>query len=430
LSYTKDTSRYLSGGCYWKTDGLPYVHLQTRKLLRTRTGDSNPQWRQQIKVGANATTQMSAVFTNAKKRRCTASMTYREPLLSQTKRYQEFTGDFAWNFYPPDGYIGGWTSNADSRAATQYLKQVRATVQSMSGPTFLGELRETLKMLRNPAAGLFDGIKRYLDHVKELNRENRRRYFHKKPKKYARNLSAIASQSWLEYAFGWVPFLNDIENIRDTFNEGIEVDRVVKVSGGGKDFYQRLLTTYPGSLNPYSSIKTLVSVNRHETHIVRYRGAVWARAETTASDRLARWGFHPSEFLPTAWELLPWSFLADYVANLGDLIEAQMTDTSSVMWTNYTTIKRAHYAVNVDPNKSYNYSLQGSNFVIDAFDSVPGSYVWTQDTVSRNKATVPVPSLIFRLPRSPGKLLNVAALLAQVGISIHPQAPSNRTWRR
>jgi hypothetical protein len=283
-------------------------------------------------------------------------------------------------------------------------------------------------MLKHPAKALEDSAKQYLQAVKNANRENRRRNFNKKPKNYIRELSNIASGLWLEYAFGWVPLLHDIQDARDAYNSLLDKDRIAHVSSGGKDARGSpgpITVTSPG----YGlSMKVLWTNHRVDIHKVRYRGAVKAQAVTTASDRLARFGFTPSEFLPTAWELLPWSFLADYFANIGDLINASMTDTSNVAWVNVTDIKEAHKDVYVRLDMETLLSTF-SGWTILSTESSPSHLKWIRRSVSRSGSGIPFPSLYFTYPKSDTRLLNVAALLQQVGFGINPQRKSGRTYR-
>jgi hypothetical protein len=338
-------------------------------------------------------------------------------------------GDIAVHLANTPGYIGGWPSVADSRAASKFLSAVRAAQVAVSGPTFLGEIKDTIRMFRKPAGALQEGIQRYLDELKRANAENKRRYFNKRKPAYLRNLSHIASGLWLERSFGWLPLLNDINDARTAYNNLFEIDRVIYCSGGGHD--AKLKQTYAMNQNivggGYLSMRITGKLTEHD--VVRYRGAVHAQAVSTARDRLAQYGFTPSEFIPAAWEVLPWSFLADYFVNIGDLISAAVTDTANFAWVNRSHVTKADLVQTWILDRDVLESVLGKKNLLNFYAS-PGFARWRTSTVGRGPSGVPTPSLSFYLPRSDGRLLNIASLLTQVGIDTGvPQRLSGRTWR-
>jgi hypothetical protein len=407
------------------------VAFAAKNCLRTRTGDQNPKWKQMIKLGQNATTVLSGTYTTLDIHRSRAKLVYTRVGIDNQTVTQEAFGDLAVFPATLPGWTGGWSSKADARASSGFLKKVRAVQVLVSGPTFFGELRQTLNMLRKPAGALWDGVRAYKEAVRKANADNRNRYFRKQPAKYANQLSKIASGLWLEHAFGWIPFLADLDGARDAYNSLFEVDRVVKVSAGGKDAKDKGTSRYNQLIISGSYLNSLNVQKLTEIEIIRYRGAVKAQAATTASDRLARFGFTPSEFIPTAWEILPWSFLVDYFLNIGDLLSASVTDTSNVAWVNrsrVTKVIKTNY-FGLDEQVIRN-TLVLPNYRIDSLTYSPGYYSWIVSSVGRSQQGVPTPTLTLTYPSSPGRLFNVAALLDQVGLQIHPQHPSKRNWRR
>jgi len=433
MPYTKDRSLYKGIRQFEKDSevagklGGALYSYKTMKLDRTRTGDSLPDWKQRVSEHRNATTVMSATFSTFAHKRCGCLVQCQLSSASDVPVHREHWGDVCASLIAKPTWLGVPNSKADARATAKFYSQVRQVTQKMSGPTFLGELRETLQMLRRPAAGLWDGLSRYAGDLQRVNRENRRRYFRKDKPRYERNLAHSASGLWLENAFGWQPFINDIQDAKDAFNSLVDIPRVEHISAGGQD-----MKDYQGVAQTDAFNKALYFNHRTTTycrHTVRYRGAVKAQAATTAADRLARFGFQPSEFIPTAWELLPWSFLVDYFANIGDILNSAVTDTSQVAWVSksilQTTINRLTGAWDTARIASAYKPWR----VVHCYGN-PGDATWTIKTVQRSGTGIPsLPSLNFSLPRSAGQLANVAALLAQVGININPQKPSKRNYR-
>lgn len=391
----------------------------SRRIDRWRTGVAVANWQQKIQDGQNATSDMTAEFW---------SVADEKPMVCKSRyRINPFGAYFNQDF---EGHIVSYYTNfpvwveynlgAENRAKTKFFKAVRDAQVKLQGLVVLGELRETLRMLRRPAEGLQDLIRSYLDRARALKRG--------KGRGGARNFDQALSKLWLEYAFGWTPLLNDIYDARNAFNSLLERERIVKVSVGGRESKE---------VGPTSVADINVDHGGHlslrckdildYTDIVRYRGAVRARAATTARDRFARFGFDPKEFIPTAWELLPWSFLIDYFANIGEILESSITDTSSVIWVSKSRVRIVNlYRSGFLTNPS---EKVGSSNVQSYSSSIGWVYYHRRYVQRWATSGLTIPTLSFRLPVSGSKLTNMLALADIIGRSIVPQPIRNRNWR-
>jgi hypothetical protein len=402
-----------------------------RTIHRTKTGELNPKWRQQVKNNVNATTPFTGDYGTVVATRSSISFAAHAastPLLIWKAHCH---GDVAYYRNTEPSWAGGWTSNADAKAASKFLEKVRELQVRFSGPTFLGQIRQTLRQFTHPLNALERGINDYLKAVKRANRGNRDANFTKKPKKYIRNLSSIASGLWLEYSFGWIPFFQDISDAREAYNDLLEKERTVTFSASGSDKHANSAVSAFQDAGPISSgLWCMHTVRLTETDSVRYRGEFLAQAATSALDRFARYGFTPSEFLPTAWELLPWSFLIDYFVNIGDLINAAVVDTSSVKWVNRSQIRQVDKFNVMSPSRDETKRLlKNSGWVLDSYIASTSQCHWRRRLVSRASSGIPCPTLTFNLVSSDTRLLNVAALLQEVGLTTNPQRLSGRNYR-
>jgi hypothetical protein len=52
-------------------------------------------------------------------------------------------------------------------------------------------------------------------------------------------------------------------------------------------------------------------------------------------------GFDWSNFVPTLWEILPWSFAIDYFTNIGDVLSAWSFPLSAITWAQ-STLRNSH----------------------------------------------------------------------------------------
>jgi len=396
---------------------------KTWKLTRTRTGVNVPNWWTKIANGENATSNLTGTFISLiDSSPLSSAATWRNSIFDAPYKQSAYEGHCAGIIFSPDIVWQNFTSNANAQATARFYKAVREAEIKLSGLVFLGELRETLHMLRRPAQGLQELISRYLNDVSRLKKG--------KGRGGSKRWSDALSKLWLEYSFGWIPFMSDIEDAKKAYISLFEKDRLIKISAGGKDF-KRISNVQSNSSTPFAHSQGFFGFTNEnfqdQIELVRYRGVVQAQAVTTSRAQYKRFGFTPSEFIPTAWELLPWSFLVDYFSNIGSILEASVTDTSNVRWLSKTTVQQSDFfgfctaSFNGGPTPGQNNIL--------FFRTNKGSVHYRKRTINRvGNAGISLPVLSFRLPHSDSKLLNVAALLEQVRRRIHHQNPNPRNF--
>jgi hypothetical protein len=343
---------------------------------------------------------------------------YKDPEipLSQTVYTAWIKGDlisYVYSDSPSDWTLTLATSKAYNQALVSYLKKVRQVQVGFSSPTFLGELRETVHMLKHPLQGLSDLATGYLSKVKRA-------------KGRSRNWKGNLSSLWLEQAFGWQPLIHDITDAYKLYKQKVDSNDQVPVTAFAIEEEAKPTDSSPGSLGP-ASIGYSFTNTRIQKNTVRFRGMVKRQVQGPLLDNMARWGFTPSEFLPTAWELLPWSFLFDYFTNIGDLITASTAVRSSVAWTNVTTIR---FQIN-EMTAVHNVSKTRQNharYVSSFGDSLSSTRM--RRTVSRVAGVfLETPDLAFELPKNPFQWANMTALFAGANQDIHPQKQV-RSWHR
>jgi hypothetical protein len=159
---------------------------------------------------------------------------------------------------------------------------------------------------------------------------------------------------------------------------------------------------------------------------VRYKGSVTISTEATKWDNAALFGFTPSEFIPTAWELLPWSFLIDYFTNIGDILSSAVTQTAPVNFVNKTV--RMITAIRAEIFCALSTQVLAPGWkrttIIDPV------VLWgseRKDIIRSVGEGVPLPTFQIESGLNIGQMCNITALLTNF-ISIHPQSP--RTWHR
>lgn len=403
-------------------------------VTRTRLGSRNPNWKKQVASGQNATTSLTAYWDTADIQKGEILYEAENPSLGYWRKSSNKGDLFPGLLTLPYAVPTLSTSVADNGARTKFYKKLRSYAVQVSGPTFLGELRETVRMIKKPAAAFHEGLEEYCRQLRrkaprkpKTSRSDQSKKAKSEWKNYAKNLSQTAGGLWLEKAFGWIPLISDVEEGLEAYERLSQPRYSKRISASYKDFkdtsntlgsvWNAASTGYPNSY-----LYVLVRGQRTEDCVVRYRGAVESQAEgMTPVDKLALFGFTPTEVLPTAWELLPWSFLIDYFTNIGDLISASVTDTSRVTFVNQTVIRNTMLNAQIIPDwvRTSNYHAS-AGYIMRRMEYSPGNVLLTRKNVVRSPGlSVPLPSFECNLPGT-GQLFNIAALVSQM-TDLHPQ---------
>lgn len=149
--------------------------------------------------------------------------------------------------------------------------------------------------------------------------------------KGVRKSSKAFANNWLEYHFGWEPLVKDIGGAVDTLQKPFPKR---KVTGTGKGDILGVSTF----VNDYGPSEGKI------TGTTRTTGSTGVRLQAVASVSnpnlyLAnQLGF--TNPLSIAWELVPFSFVADWFVNVGDVLSS-MTDFVGVSFENASTTTRS-----------------------------------------------------------------------------------------
>jgi hypothetical protein len=425
MAYTKDNSFRAIYRYSTKQGAGPLINTSNKFLIkRTRTGNLNPKWRKQVASHANAATDMSGTYESVDSLPINTYRVIKNVNLPDGRQTESVRGDLIAVAYLPssDSHVTPTidSSAALNRARAKAYQQIRKAQVAMSGGVFLGEWKEAVHMLRHPLKPLRDGLSGYLKN------------FAKKSKGLPKKKKLeVLSQTWLESSFGWRPFINDLEDAMSAYEEVTKNagEQFRKIRAVGKDSLH-ISTSQNLLFQPVSNYTFKTYARTREEAVVVFRGEVRRRAVVTVVDKLRVFGLSPEEFVPTVWELLPWSFLVDYFTNIGDILEAGATDTSTVAWIEQATIRSRILEANMDENVDFMRSLLGPELLF--LDSSYGELTYRVRSVSRVAAPVlNVPSFALEVPGSEMKELNMLALFTQAN-SVHPQNGSKlrgRTFR-
>jgi hypothetical protein len=284
-----------------------------------------------------------------------------------------------------------------NQAKKRWINKARDKQTAIYGGVVLGELRETLRLIRNPAKLFRQGLDTYLGGV------------HKHARKHGRSSAGrFAADSWLQNSFGWQPLLRDIDGAARALAQ-LNTERLALepiVTYGRNEALLNDSDQDSGGNYPRWWVHKLVK----QENLVIIRGAIRlkTRDESPTLMEARNFGFSLDSFVPTVWELIPYSFLADYFTNIGDILSAWSFSICNVSWLNTTIVKRVS-------NKHTCHSPQwqdlpdGYRWLRRTF--IPGSSYGWRKSVERSPLASLVPQLEFEIPgMSSTKWLNLAAL--------------------
>jgi len=369
-------------------------------------GGGVPNYRRVIATGGNATTSMNG--TKVEFAHKEASLSYGIQLKSHlggspTWGYRDIQArgpyirvSAADPAMDPDG-----VTRADNQARSRYYQALAGVESTFKGQVFTGELPEVLRAIRNPAQALRNGLSGYLDYIK--------RYGQRKPK---RDRPKFVRDTWLEYAFGWRPLISDLEEGIVTFYRSKWPKPIFQmVHGRGKDMHVE--EGSPGYLNLGYGFHLEWKHNYVWEHGVHYYGIYRSTGNGRTSP--GSYGFSPWEFVPTLWELIPYSFLVDYFTNIGDIVSSWSYRFLNADWTarggmsqvtSLTTSERFYYFADYYNAADYDHWMSGN----------PGSSMVSKRAIQRSSVgSVPLPSLELSVPgMTSSKWINLAALTTQL----------------
>lgn len=404
--------------------------IRTLPLQKVRSGTQVPDWKRRVKSCIDATSNYSIqenTLASARRGSYTATVTHFLFPIGSTPNFITGVDDASGGgFNLATGLSGvdpallvpsAILNSARSRFVTKCLNQQRL----FNGGTVLGELHKTYESLRHPLTALRSGTSAYLDLVKE-------RAYRASKKKVGlsgsagtaarrRSVAKAVQGTYLEYVYGITPTLYDMRDAvhaaAHIFNPDLPMRSHIRVS---QDF--NFNSEALASID--TSGVSVKSPNGNNAGNVFGRRTVFVSGKVTFTgslrdicpghDRVRLLGLGLRDFVPTLWELLPYSFLVDYFVNVGDIFDALSFQVSDLAW-GCMAVKSSLYETISD----YRHSLLGSDHTTcDVHVSIPSSITvkTTSYVRTRLEPLDLIPSVQLSLPFGK-QLLNTTALVAQ-----------------
>jgi hypothetical protein len=193
----------------------------------------------------------------------------------------------------------------------------KAKGQQWNAPVFAAEAGKTVEMVTKSAKALVDillALRRgRIDRALEvMNLRNTKRIVRDYNKSYGKDPTKAAANAWLQTKYGWIPFMSDVRDATNTLMDVVDssAGRTGTVRAHAKEELVWIETNDVYEVSPALIGDT---IHQRKTSV----RAVWHFVVPSA-DLPGRFGLLNPALV--AWELVPFSFVADWFLPIGDYL--------------------------------------------------------------------------------------------------------------
>lgn len=411
LAYFYDFYREAPTSTFALPNNIPKQYFTLLKSY----GQKNPTWRDLVRNGKNASSGYMRDVVIIDGEQPSLRFSYKRKAISWLPTVPTTT-----YYYPTLGIHSGthpiWMRPEDhpdyTSCVNQALGKVKSKMNDLSPEMNLlvpiGEAKESAMLIKQIRDLIFD-IFKILKSIKRFDVEG---------------AAKATSDCWLIYNFGIKPLLMDLDRIGQVITQRITFDHPFRIGGLSKvRTYKRSIsyddTTY--TCAPGSNWRQRGQIEYDLS--VRVKTLFRFRVESEQEYSLLRAFMLDSDHIfgslvSAAWELLPFSWAADYFGNLGEFLDqAFFIPPGQSVYVNQMTkmdvrydltweLREGNYGIHEkDPDRykygtSKNCKIRRSFFRRDALDALPyAGLTWkTGDQIKKNADT---------------KIANLAAVLTQ-----------------
>jgi len=382
-------------------------------MTPSASGFRNPLWRTQISQGLNATTGFTGIdFSDDPD--CFISVTEdirdlrnADSAYRQTHDENDIRNPSSISCPLSVSIPGSAVTDVTNRCLRQFLSSYHSIQSSFEAGQDFGEWKETLASVRHPLNSLRTSLLSYLSKLTKARKKVRG----------VKALRKVLADTYLEFHFGWQPLAADAASLITDFARKRYAKYPISAKASTHSTGSTRTLTISGCVSAFSNRLTHTYVET-STYKVRYKGGVRVRnlganGQISLAQSLQ---LTPDRWLPTAWDLLPYSWMADYFINIGDVIDSLSSSLfADLTWSCKTTraeIHRQYGDVSFAPpsppatgwhRESSERSCTGGTCEV-WYREVGRSALVGSDLVA---------SLQLKLPRSPWPFANIGAILLQ-----------------
>lgn len=333
--------------CATQTGGIIPGAIAYSYTPSIRTGSTNPGYKTRIKnlqdasSGYNVTTISVSPAEGYISRK--SLLLYWCPLLKAWKSRDYAASGYESRFdSSPLGIPSGLDTTVYNNAVGAFAENTFNTLHPFLGGVFAGELGETLDLAGHALNALVDHNLNHLSKVSKTLKglkTIRKRGPQKTKTQKAKEVFKAISEDYLTYAFGAMPLFNDVKAADEAIRR-VNKTEVVHIHARKSDSYatSSIVNSPSGGesyLNAASLTMTTVKT-KQVSYTVRQSGAV-VRFSSATHERLPEFGIDLQSFVPTVWNLIPYSFMVDYISNASAVMTAATLFNTRWLYHNIAT---------------------------------------------------------------------------------------------
>lgn len=364
-----------------------------RTLVSTFNGVNNPSWWLQVRYGQNATTDASGTRSRLIVTPYQGFLSYGTPGNITDVSEEGCVHAGLVTEAPTLASFPGLYDSVRNAVLVKFLLRCKSEQRKLQGQVVLGELRKTIQLIRNPLKAFESATRAYAEAVRGRSRGLSPRLIPK-----------MLASEYLSYTYGVIPILHDIKGAYEACIRLRDLPNLVKVRAVHVEERQASSSASNASFYSVSHHREAVDYIRVTSKIV---GAVKVQSVGPVPPLMEVSGFTLRDFIPSVYELIPYSFLVDYVTNVGDVLNALSFAQADLAWHSWSTVTSAYNRVSLSPRKPTSFLGQP----ILGYSFIPCIAELSRKDYSRSGAPLGLPSLAFKLP-SYGAKVNTAFLLA------------------
>lgn len=376
-------------------------------------GDNDPNWKAKLKRGDGVVTYLSGSNLN-----CTENAFFTGQHVIQndvhgTTRIRRFWGDAATLCDVPSPPEESAVSQADNTAKMVFIKKATEAQRALQGLVALGELRQTLNLIRNPLKALRSSVDRLTNDAWKRRRKFRDIYKDngRGGKEYRKEFRTAMADTYLEWAFGAQPLVSDVISGAEAASRIMTYHPPsIPISGRGQA--SSGVVDVKSALQGGNGLRCEYTIRRSTAASVRYYGSVWTSVPGL-NGMSGQLGVRLMDVIPAVWELIPYSFLVDYFTNAQEIVNAACFPASAIRWqARGQKLERCHELTAANctfvGGLSYGDVIQENNLTVET-----GCKTLRSEIIRYVYEGAWIPSLEFQVPGlSSKKWLNIAALAA------------------
>jgi hypothetical protein len=376
-------------------------------MTNSISGELNPSWRDQIRKGVNATTSLSGTKFSGSPGMVLYWINHLDIPIGGSK-LEVFRGQSrwqlsAWQFTDTIAVPTATVTRVTNRVISKFLSDAKSLTTAFEAGQDFGEYKETLRSIHRPMQGVRNKLESYFTRLTKTK-------FTKKPVL----LHKALADAYLEFKFGVAPLAADITDLLTKC--GSHRWPTVHVKSSAKENYNAIRGNsalvisgdYSNSYGPN------LKYQDDSVYSIRYRGAVRTNADPSGKSSEAReLQLLPNDWLPTAWDLLPYSWMVDYFVNVGEILQALSFIKSDLVWAEKSvrTVRDRLYS-----NFSFTHFVELSGYRTVSLTGGYNLLRHPRQTIvkfQRTKLTEAdlLPSFEFRIPKSRTPFDNIGALI-------------------